>query len=92
MTSLFLLVHASARFLPIVPIKSGAAKDHEVCCAWSLGEVADISLLLLIVSPFTASSFSGTDQSWEQMVHCGAIDLKINALFLLIFQLLSFFA
>lgn len=51
-----------------------------------------MSLLLLIVSPFTAFSFSGTDQSWEQMVHCGAIDLKINAPFLLIFQLLSFFA
>lgn len=91
-TSLFFLIYAPARFLPIVPIKRGTAKDHEVCWAWSLGEGADMSFLLLIASPFTAFSCSGTDQSWEQMVHCGAIDLTINAPFLLIFQLLSFFA
>lgn len=93
MTSLFLLVYASARFLPIIPIKKVTAKDHEVCWAWSLEESADIWVCFFyIVLPFTASSFSGADQSWEQMVHCGAIDLKINAPFLLIFQLLSFFA
>lgn len=45
--SLFRLVYASARFLPIVPIKRVTAKDHEVCWAWSLGEGADMSLLLL---------------------------------------------
>jgi len=50
-------------------------------------------LLLWVIPLYTASSFSGTDRSWEQMIHWGAIDLKINAPFLLIFQLLlSFFA
>lgn len=92
-TSLFLLVYASARFLPTVPIKRVTAKDHEVCWAWGFGEGADIWVCFFcIVLPLTASSFSSADQSWEQMVHCGAIDLKINAPFLLIFQLLSFFA
>lgn len=42
MTSLFLLVYASARFLPRVPIKRGTDKDHEVCWVCSLGEGADI--------------------------------------------------
>lgn len=51
-----------------------------------------MKLLLWMVSVFTAMSFSATEQSWEQMVHWVAIDLKTNALFLLIFQLLQFFA
>lgn len=39
--SLLLSACASARFLPVIPIKGGTAQDQKVCWAWSLREGAD---------------------------------------------------
>lgn len=88
MTSLFLSACAPARFLPVIPIKKELPKTKKFAGRGVLERVK-----IREVAPLdSASSVSGADQSWEQMVCWAAIDLKTNAPFFLIFQLLlSFF-